>query len=55
MKTDILVPVSPQQPRLLCFGSTGLASGAGVACTQKELRLVDHAVRTARYANAPAA
>lgn len=55
MKTDILTPVSPQQPRLLCFGSTGLASDAGVARTHEERLLMDHAVRTAHYANAPSA
>jgi hypothetical protein len=49
---DVLVAVSPQQWRLVCFGYTGLASSAAEARMQEELRAVDHAVRTARYANA---
>jgi hypothetical protein len=49
---DVLVAVSPQQWRLVCFGYTGLASAEGEARTQEEFRIVDHAVRTARYASA---
>jgi hypothetical protein len=52
---DVLVAASPQQWRLVCFGYTGLASGAGEARTREEFRVVDHAVRTARYAGAPPA
>jgi hypothetical protein len=50
---DVLVAASPQQWRLVCFGYTGLASETWAARTQEELRVVDLAVRNARYASAP--
>jgi hypothetical protein len=50
---DVLVAVSPQLWGLVCFGYTGLASSAGEAHMQQEIRAVDHAVRTARYVTAP--
>lgn len=47
---DILVPVTENQWRLVCFGYTTLASRAETADAQEELRIVETAVRHARHA-----
>lgn len=49
---EVLVSISPDRWRLVCFTHTVLASRVDSAATQEELRSVDSLVRDAEYATA---